>query len=221
MSDSEIAKDEVNIIKYGIELHQIDPVKTNIFRRYEDSDKRQVLLRKHKAWMELIPHEQPLYYKKYKVGVYIRYFNQTKYDNYLDYHKQQFIDTITDYTYWELVDFYIDEGSSAPNMENANEWCRLLNDCLAGRIDLIITQKVSNVTRKPFEIEFIARILATQKNPVGIYFINEDIYTLASYFQIDMQEHGILPDNWTPLPDDSETTDCLEGGHDSAEELDE
>ena len=70
---------------------------------------------------------------------------------------------------WTLVDFYIDNGSVAPNMESAPEWCRLLDDCFSGKVDLIITQKISNVTRKPQDLSFVSRLLAAQKKPVGIY----------------------------------------------------
>ena len=140
--------------------------------------------------------------KPYKVGIYIRYFNQTKYENYLDFHKKGFVDTLALCPKWELVDFYIDEGSTAPNMENAPEWCRLLQDCLDGKVDLIITQKVSNVTKKPQEITIMSRLLATLPHPVGIYFISEDIFTLASYYQEDMRDIDFFPDGWVSLPDD-------------------
>ena len=184
----------------------------NVFRRNESQDHHRNLLRKHKAWLELIQHEYPMPYRHYRIGVYIRYFNQTKYENYLDYHKQQFIDTIALCPNWELVDFYVDEGISAPNMESAKDWCRLLDDCFAGRIDLIITQKVSNVSRKPSEIAFIARILAAQKRPIGMYFISEDLFTLASYYQEDLREIGFLPEGWEMLPDDeSEILQLREG----------
>ena len=109
----------------------------NVFRRNETQDRHRNLLRKHKAWLELIQHEYPMPYKHYRIGVYIRYFNQTKYENYLDYHKQQFADTIALCPNWELIDFYVDEGISAPNMESAKDWCRLLDDCFAGKIDLL------------------------------------------------------------------------------------
>ena len=135
-------------------------------------------------------------------GVYIRYFNQTKYENYLDYHKKQFEEIISECPNWELIDFYVDDGISAPNMENAKDWCRLLNDCFAGKINLIVTQKVSNVSRKINDIVLIARLLAAQKEPVGIYFISEDIFTLASYYQADLHETAFLPEGWKPLPDD-------------------
>ena len=102
----------------------------------------------HKAWLKSIRHEQPSPKRHYRVGIYIRYFNQTKHDNYLDYHIRQYQDTMALLPNWELVDFYIDEGATAPNMESAKEWCRLLNDCFAGKVDLIVTQKVSNVSKK-------------------------------------------------------------------------
>lgn len=55
------------------------------------------LISDHKAWLKKIKKEHPSPYQFFKVGVYIRYFNQTKYENYLDYHKMQFIDLINKY----------------------------------------------------------------------------------------------------------------------------
>lgn len=70
---------------------------------------------------------------------------------------------------------------------------------------MIITQKVSNVTRKMHEITILARLLAAQKHPIGIYFISEDIFTLASYYQEDLKDTTFLPSpDWKLLPDDPE-----------------
>lgn len=123
--------------------------------------------------------ERPNPQQHYKVGIYIRYFNQTKHVDYLDYHVKQYQDTMALCPNWELIDFYIDEGATAPNMESAPEWCRLLQDCFRGKVNLIITQKVSNVSKKDYEITFLARILAALAKPVGIYFVSEDIFTMA------------------------------------------
>lgn len=46
----------------------------------------------HKAWLKTIRHEQPSPRRRYRVGIYIRYFNQTKHDNYLEYHIRQYQD---------------------------------------------------------------------------------------------------------------------------------
>ena len=91
---------------------------------FGDDSERAEMIAEHLVWMHSIRKERPLASHPYKVGVYIRYFNQTRYDNYLDFHKKGFIDTIGLCPKWDLVDFYIDEGSVAPNMESAPEWCR-------------------------------------------------------------------------------------------------
>ena len=169
---------------------------------FNGDTERAEIITEHLAWLHTIRRERPLVSKPYKIGIYIRYFNQTKYENYLDYHKKGVIDTISLCPKWELIDFYIDYGSSTPNMETAPEWCRLLQDCMEGKVDLIITQKVSNVSKKPYEITILSRFLATLPHPVGIYFISEDIFTLASYYQADMKDMDFFPEGWVCLPDD-------------------
>lgn len=154
---------------------------------------QQTRISEHRAWLNSIKHEVPLPKHHFKVAIYIRYFNQTRYDDYLAYHKQQFSETIALCPNWEFIGFYVDEGATAPNMETAQEWSRLLNDCYTGKVDLIITQKASNISKKITELSFCARILASLDKPVGVYFISEDIYTLASYYQNDLRDPYFLP----------------------------
>ena len=177
---------------------------------YGDDMEKAKRLAAHKAWLQSIRHERPSVTHPFKVGVYIRYFNQTKYENYLSYHKKQFMDSVALCPKWEFVGFYIDNGSSTPYMENAPEWSRLLEDCMDGKVDLIITQKVSNVSRIPEEISLCARMLAAQPHPVGIYFISEDIFTLASYYLTDLRDMEFMPsEDWKVLPEDTETDRLL------------
>ena len=139
-------------------------------------DERAQLIAEHKLWLKSIRHERPSPAHHFKIGIYIRYFNQTKYDNYLDYHKKQFLDTIALCPRWELVDFYIDEGNNAPRMENAPEWKRLLQDCFDQKVDLIITQKVSNVSRNPMEMSFCCKVLATLPKPVHLFHFRGHLF---------------------------------------------
>ncbi|MBQ8940695.1 MAG: recombinase family protein [Firmicutes bacterium] len=180
----------------------LEPTTENVFRRHIAVDPRKKLLAKHRLWMDNLQHEYPMPYHKFRIGVYIRYYNQTKHENYLDKHIQQFTEDISLCKNWTLVDFYIDKGMSAPRMENAKEWCRLLADCFSGKINLIVTQKVSNVSNDPEELAFIAKTLVAQKEPVGIYFISEDIYTLGSYYRHDLFDRELLPQGHIALPDD-------------------
>ena len=109
------------------------------------------------------------------------------------------------------MDFYVDYGNNAPRMGSSPEWVRLLDDCFAGRVDLIVTQKIKNISRTPDDLALIARVLAAQENPVGIYFISEDIFTLASYHTKDLHETQFLPEGWQLLPDDEEEIPRLTG----------
>ena len=168
---------------------------------FGESSDRSDKIAEHRLWLQNIRKEHPLPATPYRVGVYIRYFNQTKYENYLDYHIKNYEDTLALCPKWTLVDFYIDEGATAPNMESAPEWCRLLDDCFDGKVDLIITQKVSNVSKKSQEITFVSRLLASLDKPVGIYFISEDIFTLASYYKADIQDKDFLPEGFQVLPE--------------------
>lgn len=159
----------------------------------------------HKEWLRSIRRERPSTEKHWRVGIYIRFFNQTRHEDYLNYHRKQFIDTIALCPNWTLVDFYIDEGASAPHMESASQWCRLLDDCMDGKVNLIITQKISNVSREIREITICARLLAGRTPPVGIYFVSEDLYTLASYYLEDLRDTAFFPaENWTVLPESRE-----------------
>ncbi len=179
-----------------------EPITENVLGRWIRDDPRRQIRARHLLWLDSLQHEYPLPYHPYKIGVYVRYFNQTRYGNYLEKHIQQFTDDIALCKRWTLVDFYIDKGPSAPKMENSREWCRLLGDCFSGKIDLILTQKVSNISSDPDELSFIVRILAAQKHPVGIYFLSENIFTSASYYRQDMLDKGMFPPGFKPLPDD-------------------
>ena len=155
---------------------------------FDDESEQARKIAEHKEWLQCIRHERPSTEVPFKVGIYIRYFNQTKYEDYLSLHKKQFAETVALCPNWTLVDFYVDEGATAPNMETAPEWGRLLNDCYEDKVNLIITQKISNVSKKAFEVTFCARLLAAKEPPTGIYFISEDIFTLASYYREDLKD---------------------------------
>ncbi len=159
---------------------------------FEDDTRQSKLIRHHKEWLQSIRRERPNPCHPFKVAVYIRFFNQTKHADYLNYHIKQFSDSIALCPKWEIVDFYIDKGSSVPKMEKSPEWCRLLNDSIDGKADLIVTQKISNISKDTNELAICARLLAAQPHPIGIYFISEDIFTLASYYQDDLRDVDLL-----------------------------
>lgn len=177
-----------------------------------DGSEKAEILASHRLQMASIRKQYPHPAHPYKIGVYIRYYNQTKHENYLEKHIAHFTEAIGLCPKWTLVDFYIDEGQTAPSMARAPEWCRLLDDCFSGKVDLIITQKVSNVARKdnPREITFLSGILASQNPPVGIYFVSENIFTLATYYLEDMHSLEFFPEDQKTLCDGEPVRGYLE-----------
>ena len=78
-----------------------------------------------------------------------------------------------------------------------------MQDCMDGKVNLIITQKIGNVSRDMRELTICSRLLAAQNPPIGIYFISEDIFTLASYYTHDLRDTKFFPsDDWEILPDE-------------------
>ena len=71
-------------IRCGRTARQVSPFAINPLE-----EARRRLLAKHKLWLESLQHEYPSPYAHYRIGVYIRFFNQTKYGNYLLYHKHR------------------------------------------------------------------------------------------------------------------------------------
>ena len=209
MSDKQTKTEQI-----GMELTaapQTETAEVNVFRRNDISEEQKALIRRHRLWLDQFRKEYPLPTHPYRIGVYIRFFNQTKYndEDYLEKHRQGFRDSISLCPLWTLVDFYVDTGASAPNIESAPGLCRLLNDCREGKIDLIVTQKISNMSRKAWDLALIIRMLASMG--IGIYFISEDIFTMATYYRLDMFDTDFLFSGPEMLPDEEETPALPEG----------
>lgn len=208
MSENRMKAAQISM-ELAVTAKKTTPAEMNVFRRNDISAEQKTLIRRHRQWLDQFQKEYPLPSHPYRIGVYIRYFNQTKYKNYLDYHKKEFEDTIALCPLWTLVDFYVDTGNIAPNIESAPELCRLLNDCQTGRINLVITQKISNMSRKAWDLTLILRILASMN--IGVYFISEDIFTMATYYQLDARDTEFLIPGLEPPPDDEDERLFLEG----------
>ena len=130
-----------------------------------------------------------------RVGVYVRVSTDEIHQS-LSYELQKtyYEDFVIRHPKWKLVDIYADEGISGTSLKHRDEFNRMIADAKAGKIDLIITQKVSNVSKNPQELSFCARMLASLPHPVGIYFVSEDIFTLATYYMDDLRDYEFLPD---------------------------
>lgn len=92
--------------------------------------------------------------------------------------KNYYEDYISHYSNWELVQIYADEGISGTSLRHRTSFNQMINDCMAGKIDMIITKSVSRFARNIVDCIGIVNKLKQQIPSVGVLFENEHIFTL-------------------------------------------
>lgn len=76
---------------------------------------------------------------------------------------------------WEFVEVYTDEGISALNTKRRDGFNRMVEDALAGKIDLIVTKSVSRFARNT--VDSLTTIRKLKDAGCECYFEKENIYT--------------------------------------------
>jgi len=79
---------------------------------------------------------------------------------------------------WTLVSIYADEGLSGTSTQNRKEFNRMIEDCKAGKIDLILSKSISRFARNYVDCGQIVRELMELNPPVGVRFESENLFTL-------------------------------------------
>ena len=79
---------------------------------------------------------------------------------------------------WTFVDVYTDEGISAVMTKHRDGFNRMIDDALAGKIDLIVTKSVSRFARNT--VDSLTTVRKLKEKGVEVYFEKENIYTLDS-----------------------------------------
>lgn len=83
---------------------------------------------------------------------------------------------------WELAGIYADDGISGTNTKKREEFNRMIEDCMAGKIDMIITKSISRFARNTLDCLKYIRQLKDKYIPV--YFEKENINTMDSKGEI-------------------------------------
>ena len=81
---------------------------------------------------------------------------------------------------WDFAGIYADEGISGTSVLHREHFLEMIEDCKAGKIDLIITKQVSRFARNVLDSLSYIRLLRTLDPPVGILFETEGLNTLDS-----------------------------------------
>ncbi len=92
--------------------------------------------------------------------------------------KNHYEDLVNRRANWELVDIYADEGISGTSLQHRDNFIRMIEDCRAGKIDLIVTKSVSRFARNIIDCIGYVRQLRAAEPPIGVFFETENIFTL-------------------------------------------
>ena len=79
---------------------------------------------------------------------------------------------------WIFVEVYADEGISGTSTKKREGFTRMIDDALAGHIDLILTKSVSRFARNT--VDSLTTVRKLKEKGVEVYFEKENIYTLDS-----------------------------------------
>ncbi len=79
---------------------------------------------------------------------------------------------------WELAGIFADEGISGTNTKKRAEFNRMIEECMAGKIDMVITKSISRFARNTLDCLKYIRQLKDKGIPV--FFEKENINTMDS-----------------------------------------
>lgn len=77
---------------------------------------------------------------------------------------------------WDFVGIYADEGISGTNTKNRAEFNKMIDDCMAGKIDMIITKSISRFARNT--VDCLKYVRQLKEKNIAIFFEKENINTL-------------------------------------------
>ena len=89
---------------------------------------------------------------------------------------------------WEFAEIFADDGISGTNTKKREEFNRMIEECMAGNIDMIITKSISRFARNTLDcLKYIRKL--KEKN-IPVYFEKENINSLDSKGEIFTYNYG-------------------------------
>lgn len=91
---------------------------------------------------------------------------------------QHYTDYIKRNREWELAGIYTDDGISGTNTKKREGFMEMIDDCMVGKIDMVLTKSISRFARNTIDCLKYVRMLK-EKN-IAIIFEKENINTLEA-----------------------------------------
>ena len=119
------------------------------------------------------------------VGIYVRVStDDVRQTTSFELQKKYYEDFVIKHPKWKLVKIYADEGISGTSVKHRDAFLAMIADAKAGKLSLIICKNVSRFARNVKDFLEVIRDLAELKNPVGVFFESEAIFSLNEDSQL-------------------------------------
>lgn len=115
--------------------------------------------------------------KKLRVAAYCRVSTlheqqETSYEAQVDYYTEK----IKNNPNWKLAGLYADDGKSATSTKTRDDFQAMIDDCMAGKIDMVITKSISRFARNT--VDSLVNIRKLKEKNIAVLFEKEGINTL-------------------------------------------
>lgn len=77
---------------------------------------------------------------------------------------------------WMLAGIYADDGKSATSTRKRSDFQAMIDDCMAGKIDLVLTKSISRFARNT--VDSLTNIRKLKEKNIAVFFEKENINTL-------------------------------------------
>ena len=141
------------------------------------------------------PHKSTLVdrekYRQTRVAAYCRVSTDSE-EQLTSYKTQKkvYTDMIATRKDWSLVDIYADEGISGTLAEKRPRFKKMIEDCLAGKIDYIVTKSVSRFARNTVDsLSYVRRLKA---QGIGVFFEEQNLDSMKADSEMFIGIHSVL-----------------------------
>lgn len=100
--------------------------------------------------------------------------------------KQYYQDKISKNKEWAMVGIYADEGITGTKTDKRDEFLRMIEDCMNGQIDVVITKSISRFSRNLVDTLTYTRMLKQKGVTVIFEKENIDTSTMESEMQLSL-----------------------------------
>ena len=156
-------------------------------KQADNQTRRQKIAERYKgvdpSMLEVIPAELDesinIAEQKLKVAAYVRVSTENdEQKSSFELQSNDFTNRINANPNWEFVGIYADEGISGTEMSHRKGMLQMIEDCKAGKINLILAKSIARFARNVVDCLSVIEELRNLNPPVGVYFDESNLYTL-------------------------------------------